>query len=593
MTTPDRDADPPVAVTGPDFLLDQYAAISCPVKTQNAHNPLLVLDSSQPIDADHVAHFQEDSSHRHDVIAELLARHRDHALDLRQVADSSDPGAATLAAMKRGVRFIIGAELPPDVANHRCGTADLLIRGDDGDGHRPRYHPAVIKAHSVLSPTDDDQHHQPVATVAQPMLHQAQWSNHRYRFESHSLDLLQLAHLWYLLAAAGFASEPAWAAVISTDQDKPHQGCAVVWVDLADEQIRAFSYTSARQWRKHSALSRYRHEHRFRVRVAARARQQTGADTDPPLVASPVRIPECFRCEWWPTCRTSLTDDISVRIERSPLDAREIMTLRSLGISTITDLATSDVDALLPDYLPRVAHRGGAEARLRLAARRGRLLAQGTRLERVTSDAIALPQAEVEIDLDIETSVNNRIYLWGFLVHDRRQPDSEPRYHPIHHFSALTPARELDLAEEAATWLRACIAELGDPQALVWHYSTYETTALQRLSRLSADRPKSVLHWLNRFARKHFIDLFPIVKANFFGVDGLGLKAVATAGAGFTWRDPSPSGLNSQFWFADAIHGPTAQLRQAAAARILRYNEDDVRATWALRQWLRSLGPTG
>jgi predicted RecB family nuclease len=571
-----------------DFLLDQYAAVSCPVKTQNTWNPL--LESPQPIDADHVAHFQEDSSHRDDVIAELLARHRTHVLDLRPVTDSADRVAATLAAMKRGVRLIISAELPPDWANHRRGTADLLIRGEDGDDRNPRYHPAVIKAHGVLSPTDDDQHRQPVATVARPMLHQAQPSNYRFRYESHSTDLLQLAHLWYLLAAAGFADGPAWAAVISTDQEKPHQGCDVVWVDLADEQIRAFSYTSARQWRKHSALSRYRHEHRFRVRVASRARQQTGAATDPALVASPVRIPECFRCEWWPTCRNVLADDISVRIERSPLDAREIMTLRNLGISTITDLATSDIEALLPVYLPRVAHRGGAEARLRLAARRGRLLAQGTRLERISTGPIALPQAGVEIDLDIETSVNNRIYLWGFLVHDRRQPGSEPRYHPIHQFSALTPARELELAEEAAEWLRNCINELDDPQALVWHYSTYETTALQRLARLSADRSTSVLHWLNRFARKQFIDLFPIVKANFFGVDGLGLKAVATAGAGFTWRDPNPSGLNSQFWFADAIHGPPGEPRRAAIARILRYNEDDVRATWALRQWLRGLG---
>ena len=34
---------------------------------------------------------------------------------------------------------------------------------------------------------------------------------------------------------------------------------------------------------------------------------------------------------------------------------------------------------------------------------------------------------------------------------------------------------------------------------------------------------------------------------------GLGLKLIA-GHAGFRWRDDDPGGLNSQTWFADAVH---------------------------------------
>ena len=65
------------------------------------------------------------------------------------------------------------------------------------------------------------------------------------------------------------------------------------------------------------------------------------------------------------------------------------------------------------------------------------------------------------------------------------------------------------------------------------------------------------------------------------------MKQVAHAATGFEWRDDDPGGLNSQGWFLDAISGESDAIREAAATRILEYNEDDVRATHVLRDWLR------
>ncbi|MCL2735161.1 MAG: TM0106 family RecB-like putative nuclease [Propionibacteriaceae bacterium] len=572
-----------MTTTPTPFALDQCAATCCPVKTQNAFNAL--IPHPQPVDTLEVEEFREVSHHRSNVMKFLLQHHEESILDLSAITDPKERALACASAMARGVPIILYADLPTDWAHHRKGRADVLVK--DEHSKKPIYHPGIIKDRPVLSATTKNEQGQLTGSLTRPFLHQARLSANRYRIESQADSLLQLAHLWYMIQAAGYASTEAWGVVIGADHEDRTNGCVISWMNLNDKIIRAFSYTGTHQWRKYSALSRYQHEHRFRVRVATHALQQSATGRCPALVASPVRIPECDMCEWWPECQSSLTDDISVKIERSPLDAREIMTLRNLGISTITDLTTMDIDQLLPTYLPRVAHRAGAESRLRLAAHRGRLLATGTRLERLSSGPIPLPSAPVEIDLDIETSASNHVYLWGFLVHDRREKDSRPVYHPIHRFQSLNTSKELDLAEEAAGWLMEYILSLDDTPVLVWHYSTYEPSTLRRFAR--TNEGSMVLAWLNSFAQTHFIDLFSTVKEHFFGVDGLGLKAMASAAAGFSWRDTDPSGLNSQYWFSDAIHAPTPELRNAARTRILEYNEDDVRATWALRTWIRSL----
>ncbi len=294
----------------------------------------------------------------------------------------------------------------------------------------------------------------------------------------------------------------------------------------------------------------------------------------------PVVSYECSYCTWWPRCRAELDDDdLSLRISKSPLDHHEIAALRDAGVTTVQELAGSDLDALLPGYLPHVAHRPGAEERLRLAYRRSRLLADGIQLERTSHGPIAVPSAPLEIDIDVETSRDDRVYLWGFWVSDG---NGGGRYHEFSSFTELDDAGERELARRAMSWLHDFV---GDSDALVFHYSDYEVVRLQRLA---AD-DDALMQWAVDFAGSHFVDLFRAVRQHFFGAGGLGLKVVATAGAGFHWRDDDPGGLNSMRWFEEAVHAPTEDARAQARTRVLEYNEDDVKATWQLRRWLREI----
>jgi predicted RecB family nuclease len=331
-------------------------------------------------------------------------------------------------------------------------------------------------------------------------------------------------------------------------------------------------------------LERYDHEYAFRLDVATVATQQSGhPETDPALLVRPIVTVECGRCPWWEHCLPQLDpDDVSLRIDKGPLDVREIATLRHHGVHTITDLANADLDELSVRYLPEVTHRSGAESRLRVATRRARMLLSGEPFERESTGAIEVPAAEIEVDFDIETASDGRIYLWGFLVTD--VPSGGPSsYVAFSHFTDLDATAEAELAREALSWLHDLVQ--GDRTVRVYHYSGYEVAAIKSL----ADRLDDPLfHWALGYAEEQFVDLLELVKAHYFGVSGLGLKMVASQGAGFRWRDEDPGGLNSQRWFADAVHEETEPVRSAARQRVLDYNEDDVIATARVRAWLRA-----
>ena len=577
-------------------VLDAYAARSCPVKTQNRYDdnvlkPIRTDESLQEV-------FAGGKLFEDQVLDQIMASGCG-AVDLRplEILPWAHREAATAQAVSEGMPVIVFPSLPVDQVGHRCGRPDLLVRGPNRPDGRPGYLPVEAKRHKLLERRSGAPAHL-ISDLEHPL-----WSQSRNLISARlrglrEPDLLQMAHYWRQLEALGWSAggDPT-VGVVGTDRlsdvvesvrgpvpaDDADE-LVITWISLTAKLIRTFSRTSAEGWKDRAALERYDHEHAFRVKVANVAQRRQGAADDPAPMVSPIVVRGCSHCEWWETCRASMPpNDISLRIEKSRLDVREITVLRSLGIHTVNDLARTDLNELLPRYLPEVTHRPGAAERLELATRRAILINNNVELERFDQTRFDLGEPAVEIDFDIETSAADRIYLWGFWVREVAA-GAAPYYKAFARFEDLDSAGEIRLAGEAMSWLAEVLE--SNPSTLVYHYSDYECVHIRKMAEVSGD---AAIQRVADAIGERFVDLFVIVKKHFFGAHGLGLKVVAQADAGFAWRDDDPGGLNSQRWFAEAVHDEDEQIRLESADRVLAYNEDDVRATAALREWLRSL----
>ena len=157
------------------------------------------------------------------------------------------------------------------------------------------------------------------------------------------------------------------------------------------------------------------------------------------------------------------------------------------------------------------------------------------------------------------------------------QDDSTAEYVPFVSWDEMNDGG-VALAEEFVSWLRSEIqaAQSAGQSIVVFHYTSPEVRYLEEL--LGDESVRDVLEFL--------IDLHAFMKENFFGVEGLGLKKVATA-LGFSWSSDDAGGLQSQTWLQVARDADDSE-HEVMRARILEYNEEDVTATAVLRDRIAS-----
>lgn len=495
----------------------------------------------------------------------------DRCRDLSAVHGRAAAIEATVKAMDDGVEVILGGWLPDDRDGGRAGRPDLLLRyGNTTDG--AAYVAGDVKAHKATR------------TKAKGRLYFSRLSGPGLVLEQPGLtgqttsrldDFLQLAHYWRMLEACGRApmGVDATAFIVGTDDlsDLDALGVVLVWHDLTATHFE--TYSRSRGKAKRSALERYDHELGFRLDVAKVAASRTGSDHDPQPLVAPIFKDECDSSPWHDYCCSVAGEAVaSAHITSGRLSVREWHALSEQGISSVDDLACLDTDsATFQDaYLPEVTHLKDPLDRLRVAIRRAGMIKAGISLERETIGPIAVPRADVEVDFDIEWDVEGRVYLWGALVHR----DGVASYQPTVAWEPLDDASELALVDQFADWLRTLVqeSEAQGQSFLVYHYSHPEPTYLKRL--LGEDHATDLTD--------HFVDLLTIVREHYFGLAGLGIKKVAPP-FGFHWRDEEPGGLQSQLWLLEARDPFDAEAASLARQRILAYNEDDVRATAAIR----------
>ncbi|MGV1036584.1 MAG: TM0106 family RecB-like putative nuclease [Candidatus Nanopelagicales bacterium] len=572
------------------ILLSAYVAKRCARRAHNDYDPtltgveLIELGAStlQRIDAG-----IEFESRVRDLLRQRLGG---ACIDLTDVP-WGQRSKATTDAVAAGVPVILGAAIPDDLVGRRRGLPDVLFRGPDRADGSPGYVPGDIKHHRVL--TSSEHGHVSCTSADDPLPAAIRTVNGvvartNYQFD----DLAQLAHYYRMLQAIDWvAPGPALAAVIGADaaidDTAAHPEVFAIWRDLDEALFRTFSRTEGTKLR--SALERYDHEFDFRlavVDVAARAAD----DPAPTPLVRPIIIRECESCPWYDYCLTEVgPNDASANTLIYRLDTREWLALDRIGVRTIDELANLSLDdSRLDNYWPEVTHRTRADKRLEGAIERAQLRVAAEWFRRTTTDRIDVPRADVEVDFDIEWDTDMGIYLWGFLVHDRVAHTTDENQ-PCDWGPMSTDAR-IAIAKSAIDYLVG-LAQRSEAQGksfLVYHYAPVEISNVKALiTKVESPELPTVEEW-TEFTNRYFCDLLPIVKQNFIGVAGHGLKVIATKGAGFQWRDEDPGGLQSQDWLVDA-RGDDSVIAADARRRLCEYNHDDVQATAAVREWLSSL----
>jgi uncharacterized protein len=272
----------------------------------------------------------------------------------------------------------------------------------------------------------------------------------------------------------------------------------------------------------------------------------------------PVLRKSCFDTgPWGAACKLLAEAEHDIALLYN-VDVRKLRSLRDLGIRTIDDAAAMDPQSL-DGVAPGLRFHGLEVIKRQAQALKDHLV--------IVREPMTLPNPPLEIHFDIESDPPSDVdYLYGFLI----------REGGVDRYRAFVAER---LEDEGKMWKEflAWLEELpGD--FVVYHYSPYEVSRLTVLERRYGGSP-----WLDRF-RERMMDLKEITSSSvIFPLYFYGLKYIAPF-LGFRWTGTVTGGGQSVDEFEKFLETGDQSILQA----IMLYNEEDVRATAHLKDWLAS-----
>lgn len=178
-----------------------------------------------------------------------------------------------------------------------------------------------------------------------------------------------------------------------------------------------------------------------------------------------------------------------------------------------------------------------------------------------------LPGGEFELYFDIEAAPDqNLIYLHGVLVVNQRT--GEETFHAL---LAESPHQERQAWENFLDLVHTY------PDAPIYHFCPYEAQTMTKLGRRYGTAQSTIDRLLERFFDVHKC----VTEAVTLPVESYALKHIARW-IGFDWRDAGANGAQSICWY----NAWTESQDRTHLEAILRYNEDDCRATYRIKEWL-------
>jgi len=483
-------------------------------------------------------------------------------------------GAWISSVCEEKIAELTGRETASDP--DRVSRPDLLIRIGEGADGKPRWAPVDIKSHDpinenkssklylanwdALLPTDG------VETIARLDLD----------------DAAQLAHYHQHLHTLGLASDEGFIGVVGRDME------TIAWAKLAETALGLGGKDG-------NAGTDYliRFDIAKKVVEAAQARQKD--PTLPPAAYSALEGDNKFGCN---ACTFQIICD------------RELKNYDN-GNGHVTLLAgvTKNSQA---KYFPDITsiRELASFAGLPKPAEKLQVQAQAW----VSGKAILLdpdkdfliPEFDIEIDIDLENSMavfqdsgltevegKDRVYLYGFGIHDRAiNKDWHSATFDSFADYSNTEDGEYQLLLKMWNFLNDHVtqAEAAGKSIGIFHYSSHEKTWWRNFARNHEGKAGvPTLEEVDVFTGDYFVDLLDYSKQVALGTTGYGIKKLAPK-AGFNWKVQDPGGALSLLKHRDAVDQNRSQVeRNESIAWLYSYNLDDVRATFAVRDYLRNL----
>lgn len=296
----------------------------------------------------------------------------------------------------------------------------------------------------------------------------------------------------------------------------------------------------------------------------------------------PVPCEFCSFCHWRERCEAKReTDDHLSAVAN--IARQQISRLESAGVCTVAQLAALPVDANIPKIADATFEKLREQAALQAGER-----------ETGQQKVVVLPILQDEIrgfaripepnpgDLffDMEgdpMEVGGLEYLFGIYYFD----DSEAKFKC---FWAHTRVEERQAFMDFIDFITERLVRY--PSMHIYHYAHYENTALKRLMTNHGVR-ESAVDQLLREAR--LVDLYKVVREGLrISKPSYSIKAVESFYTEKRSGDVKKA-TDSIVVYERWRESPDPELLES----IRKYNEDDCRSTWQLREWLLTKRPAG
>ena len=492
------------------------------------------------------------------------------------------------ALLRTDVDIIIGAsisgvceaELKKSIGDRCKGDEDRVSRPDilikvGGDSGLAIWAPVDIKSHKAFDPSNKSNevevvnlaNLEPIATLSGRIS---------------KSDSLQLAHYMFHLRELGLAPADYKAGIIGSD------GSQIAWTYLDQTKF-------GRGKAAPNALTIYLEDFlkaKEIIRQSLLQAKEASAKVNALAMMQPDGVYGCKRCLYQDVCLEEMNAFKNNEGHPTLLATVTPNALEKIPpqIESITDLRQA---ANLTDFAAT------AQIRARVwQTKKPELLDPTTPFD--------LPEFEIEIDIDLENSQaalqemdpgqsagRDQVYLYGYGIHDRTK-DKNWRTAHIDSFGNYDDTEEAEYEVLLKMWqlleTEVARAESANQTIGIFHYSHHEKTWWKNFTTRHAGKsgvPSD--EDAEAFMANYFVDLRPYAEKISFPTMSYSIKALAPV-AGFAWKVEDAGGAMSLLKYKAATANDVDQVTKFEAIKWLReYNLDDIRATFAVREYIRTV----